>query len=283
MNREAPKVDRVQDTARWVAMARALESERKDAVFADPFARRLAGADGPELLRRLSGGAHGTWFLVARTHVIDALITDAVRDGADAIVNLAAGLDSRPYRMKLPPTLAWIEVDHADVIAEKQALLEGSTPGCRLEQIAQDLSVEGERHALLATLGNRFRRMLVMTEGLLCYLTPAAAKDLAKDLRATPGVFRWIADISNTAVLTYVARNTRGALQGSAKMQFGPDEGPIVFEPFGWKTVGATSMLKAAGRLKRLPFPLSILWRLPEKPYGNPGRPWSGVCVWEPR
>lgn len=105
MDADANAVERVQDTARWVAMARAQESERKDALFSNPFARKLAGTVGIELLQRLSGKAGGTWPIVARTHIIDRLVTDAVRDGADAVLNLAAGLDSRPYRMKLPPSL----------------------------------------------------------------------------------------------------------------------------------------------------------------------------------
>src|SRR5689334_12303683 len=108
-------VDRVQDTARWVAMARALESERRDRVFADPFARKLAGIGGERLVDQLSGGIRGTWPIVARTHIIDRLVLSAVRDGVDAVVNLAAGLDSRPYRLALPSTLTWIEVDLADV------------------------------------------------------------------------------------------------------------------------------------------------------------------------
>ena len=283
MSREGPSVDRVQDTARWVAMARAEESDREDALFKDPFARRLAGPDGHDLLRRLSGGARGAWFIVAWTHVIDRLIAAAVQDGADAVVNLAAGLDSRPLRMDLPASLTWIEVDHADVIAEKETLLRDSTSVCRIERVSRDLASDDARRDLFASLGARFRRTLVLTEGLLCYLSPETAMSLARDIRALPGVFRWIADLSNEAVLAYVARHSRHALQGTARMQFGPDEGPLVFEPLGWTTVGATSMLKAAGRLKRLPFPLSLLWRLPEKPYGSPGRPWSGVCVWEPR
>lgn len=39
----------VSDTARWVAMDRALESERPDALFRDPYARRLAGTEGAAL------------------------------------------------------------------------------------------------------------------------------------------------------------------------------------------------------------------------------------------
>jgi methyltransferase (TIGR00027 family) len=282
MGPDAAKVVRVQDTARWVAMARAHESERKDAIFHDPFARKLAGPTGVDLVQRLSGGAVGTWPIVARTHIIDGLVRDAVREGADAVLNLAAGLDSRPLRMKLPPSLTWIEVDHADMIAEKEACLEGSGPACHLERIAQDLSIADERRALFSRVGSRFERVLVLTEGLLCYLPPAAAMDLAKDLRAMPGVFRWIADLNNAAVNAYIARDTRHTLQGTARMQFGPDEGPLVFEPLGWKTVGATSIFKTAGKLRRLPFVMSLFARLPEKPYGTPGRPWTGVCVWEP-
>jgi len=282
MSTGAPRVERVQDTARWVAMARAQESERRDALFKDPFARRLAGAVGAELIG-LSGKAGGTWPIVTRTHIIDGLVDAAVRDGADAVVNLAAGVDTRPLRMNLPPSLTWIEVDHVDVLAEKEASLQGCTATCCLERVAQDLSLGDERRALLANVGSRFRRILAMTEGLLVYLAPQAAMDLATDIRAMPGVFRWIADLNNAAVNAFVAKRTGGAMQGTARMQFGPDEGPLVFEPLGWKTVGATSIFKTAGKLKRLPFPMSLFARLPEKPYGTPGRPWSGVCVWEPR
>jgi hypothetical protein len=112
---------------------------------------------------------------------------------------------------------------------------------------------------------------------------PEDVMGLARDLRATPNAFRWIGDINNRAVNEYVAKRTAGALRGTARMQFGPDEGPLVFEPLGWKTMSAASLFKTAGKLKRLPFPMSLFARLPEKPYGTPGRPWSGVCVWEPR
>lgn len=274
-------VDRVQDTARWVAMARARESERADALFKDPFARKLAGPLGEDLFRRLSG-RNGAWPIVARTHLIDGLVADAARENADAVLNLAAGFDTRPYRLALPRSLTWIEVDHAEVLSEKEAFLRESSPRCAVERLAQDLSIQDDRRALFTRLGSRFRRVLVMTEGLLPYLAPQDAMSLAKDIRALPGVFRWIADLPNSAVLRYVGKQTKNALQGTARMQFGPDEGPLVFEPLGWKTVRATSIFKTAGRLRRLPFPMSLFARLPERPYGTPGRPWSGVCVWEP-
>lgn len=274
-------VDRVQDTALWVAMARALESERKDALFNDHLARKLAGPKGEELVHQLSGKSGGTWPIVARTYVIDELVSQSIGDGADAVVNLAAGLDSRPYRLPLPKTLTWLEVDHADVIRSKDEALRAYAPRCQLERISLDLSSAEERRPFFHELRGRFRRVLVITEGLLYYLSKDSALGLAQDL-LTVNPFRWITDLHNSAVSRFLAKKTKNAFQGSATMQFAPDEGPLVFAPLGWRTLGATSLFKMAGQLKRLPFPMSLFARLPERRYGTPGRPWVGVCVLEP-
>jgi len=111
------KLERVQDTARWAAAARADESARDDALFHDRFARDFTGPDMNallELCRRMGG----TWPIVTRTVLIDRLLVDATAGGADAVLNLAAGFDTRPYRLVLPRALVWIDVDHADVIEE---------------------------------------------------------------------------------------------------------------------------------------------------------------------
>ncbi len=273
-------VERVQDTAAWVAMARAFESERADALFHDPLARKLAGPEGEMMVRKLSK-AGGTWPIVARTYLIDAFVNEALEGGLDAVLNLAAGLDSRPYRMPVPETLTWLEVDHADVIEAKNSALAAEKPRCRLERIALDLSRVDERRKFLATTRERFARTLVITEGLLYYLPQSTALELAKDLLLLQPK-RWITDLHNAAVKKFIAKRTGDALQGTATMQFATDEGPVVFEPLGWKTLTTKSVFKEAGRLKRLPFPLWLFARLPEKPYGTKGRPWSGVCVLEP-
>lgn len=275
------KVDRVQDTARWVATARALESERPDALFQDPFARRLGGKVGEELAAKLWKKT-GSWPIVARTWLIDRIFAETLPAGVDAVLNLAAGLDTRPYRMELPAGLTWIEVDHADLFADKEAALQGATPRCRLERVPLDLSVDDARRKLFADVGARFGKIVVLTEGLLPYLPEPLAMTLARDLRALPHLHRWIFDLPNQAVLRYVAKQTKNALQGTAEMRFGPDVGPRVFEPLGFRILAATSVFKTAGKLKRLPFPMSLFARLPEPALGNPKRPWSGVCVLEP-
>ena len=50
-------IENVSDTARWVAVYRAMETERPDALFRDPWGRRLAGVKGKEIVRGLPGGA----------------------------------------------------------------------------------------------------------------------------------------------------------------------------------------------------------------------------------
>jgi len=86
----------ISDTANWVAVYRALESERPDALFRDPFARRLAGTRGVRIAEAASFAKSNAWSFVARTVLFDRFISDAVANGADMVVNLAAGLDARP-------------------------------------------------------------------------------------------------------------------------------------------------------------------------------------------
>ncbi len=95
MNQHASPIRNISDTARSVAFYRALESERVDALFRDPFARRLAGARGEEIAAAMPTGQRHTWPYPVRTYLFDQFITEQVQQGADLVVNLAAGLDAR--------------------------------------------------------------------------------------------------------------------------------------------------------------------------------------------
>src|SRR6266850_3986046 len=122
-------ITHVSDTARWVAIYRAMESERPDALFRDPYARRLAGPRGEEIVRHMPRGRSMAWPMIVRTAVMDEVILRAVeRDGVHTVVNLAAGLDTRPYRLPLPSGLRWIEADFPDLLAYKQEELAGEKP-----------------------------------------------------------------------------------------------------------------------------------------------------------
>ena len=118
----------VSDTALWVAEYRARETERPDAVFTDPYARRLSGERGRRIVENLPGGKRQMWALVSRTWVIDRFVAEQVRLGVDLVINLGAGLDTRPYRMDLPGTLKWVEVDLPQPLDYKEAILKSDTP-----------------------------------------------------------------------------------------------------------------------------------------------------------
>src|ERR1700722_13811026 len=95
-------ISHVSDIARWTAQHRATESARPDALLRDPLAELLAGEHGRAISTRAPRISRNGWWLVARTKVIDDAIAQAIADGCDRVLNLAAGLDTRPYRLNLP-------------------------------------------------------------------------------------------------------------------------------------------------------------------------------------
>ncbi len=136
MGEPEPLVRDISDTARWAAFHRAVETERPDAVFRDPLARRLAGSRGEAMHNALETGNRPDWPWVVRTHLYDQFIADQIAQGADMVVNVAAGLDARPYRMELPATLHWIEIDLPGILDYKEDILRDQTPRCVLERTA---------------------------------------------------------------------------------------------------------------------------------------------------
>ncbi len=217
-------IQHVSDTARWVALYRAMESDRRDALFRDPYARRLAGERAERILAGMKRGREWAWPMIVRTAVMDELILRAIdRDGVTTVLNLAAGLDARPYRLPLPPSLRWVEVDFPDVIAYKQEQLAVERPVCVLEQVGADLTDVARRRALFAEIGGAARQVLVVTEGLLIYLTPDQVAALADDLAAQPSFRWWLLDIASPRSSSRPprarrsSRRTGGAKRSSAR------------------------------------------------------------------
>jgi methyltransferase (TIGR00027 family) len=186
LEQREPLIRNISDTARWAAVYRARESERKDALFRDPFARRLAGERGEQIADALPKGNRNTWSWVMRTWLFDQLIAEQISQGVDLVVNLAAGLDARPYRLALPSSLTRVEVDLPELIDFKEAALEGEKSSCVLERIRLDLSDRDARRELFEKLGRRGRKALILTEGLLTYLTSQEVGSLAEDLARPP-------------------------------------------------------------------------------------------------
>src|SRR3954468_388281 len=165
------EIENVSDTARWVAVYRAMETARPDAIFRDPFAARLAGEKGQAITDSMKRGRQMAWAMIVRTYTIDELVAKAVKsDGVDLIVNLAAGLDARPWRMDLPAPLRWVDVDLPGILDYKLGIIGGEKTKCRYEAIRVDLTDAAKRKAVLNQLGSSSQRALVISEGLLVYL-----------------------------------------------------------------------------------------------------------------
>jgi methyltransferase (TIGR00027 family) len=278
MNDSDAGVRNVSDTARWMAYFRAMESRRPDALFRDPYAEALAGKRGFQIADILSQGNKQEWSWVTRTYLFDSFISRLVQDGADLVLNLAAGLDTRPYRMDLPSTLQWVEVDFAEVISYKERILANARPRCRLERVALDLSDVQGRRVLFSDLDARAKKIAVVSEGLLVYFTPTDVAALAKDLARGSHFQNWIVDLSSTIQLIILQR-TLGQLLGEANaaFKFGPPEGADFFKPFGWEPKEVQGMLKTAAELKRAPEEFLAL--LPDPDPIPPTFPWTGVCL----
>ena len=258
----------VSDTAFMIASYRALESERTDALFHDPAARSLAGDHGRHIIESITGtGSSGgpqalwtrvmAWTVAMRTMIIDDFISSAIARGADAIVNLGAGLDTRPYRMALPASLHWLEVDFAHVIQFKEQRLRGERPRCRLERISLDLTDRGARAQLFAQVRGRFRQVLVLTEGVVVYLTPQDAALLADDLRAQDSFRHWIVDYFPPAILRHRRYAPMRRQLRNAPFQFIPEDYFGFFRQHGW-TAQQVRYLWDEGRRLARPFPLPL-------------------------
>jgi methyltransferase (TIGR00027 family) len=245
-------VEDVSDTAFWVAHHRGMEGERADALFRDPLAARLAGERGRQIARAMPGSRFTSWTIVIRTCIIDDFIRFAIADGVDTVLNLGAGLDTRPYRMDLPATLTWIEADYPSVIAFKEEQLASERPRCRLVRHGCDLADKGARTRFLADAQARAGKMLVLTEGVILYLPEAAVAELADDLRRLDRAAYWIVDYLSPLAAKLRPKKMNKILS-NAPLQFQPADWYGFFETHGWRCKEMRYMSEEGERLNRRP------------------------------
>ncbi len=270
----------VSDTALWAAMYRAVETDRPDALFRDAFARPLAGERGEKIYTSLPPRRRHQWAWSMRTVLFNRFIAEEIGNGADMVINLAAGLDARPYHMQLPSSLQWIEVDLPDLFAYKQSVIGDAEPLCRLERVALDLADVSARRDLFARLGSQSRRAVILSEGLLVYLSPEEVGVLASDLAAQPSFKRWIVDILSPGLKKMMQRQVGDQVdQAGAPFRFAPAEGPPFFEQHGWQVLSVESTLQNAAHLRRVGFFFRLMAKLPESKTKQGSRPWSGTVL----
>lgn len=277
----------VSDTALLIAAFRARESERPDALFSDPLARVLAGERGFAIADAHPQGYITAWMTAIRTVIVDGMIQSRVARGFDTVLNLGAGLDTRPYRLSLPAGLRWIEADFPAMIERKQAMLAAERPVCRLERVGLDLTDAQARRKFLAGILAGSGKVLVLTEGVLPYLDPAEAAGLAGDLRERPEVRAWIVDYFAPQAMRMRGRSFRRRLK-SAPFKFHPPDWAGFFAERGWGAGETVYIAEEAERRKRpLPLPplmkaLFILRAILSPSMRKLGKRYMGYVVLEP-
>ncbi|OBA73223.1 SAM-dependent methyltransferase [Mycobacterium sp. 1554424.7] len=178
-------------TALGVAAARAAETAGPGPLIRDEFARLLVSSAGnawarladPELAwldgdpQGQRGHRLGIDYQAVRTHFFDEYFGNAVSAGIRQVVILAAGLDSRAYRLNWAPGTAVYEIDQPKVLEYKTGILErhGAIPTASRRPVPVDLRDDWPA-ALTAAGFDRTQPTAWLAEGLLPYL-PSDAQD----------------------------------------------------------------------------------------------------------
>jgi methyltransferase (TIGR00027 family) len=240
-----------------------METERPDALFRDPYARALAGPEGERIVKEMPRGRASSWAMITRTVVFDEIILDVVRrHDIDMVLNLAAGLDARPWRLELPASLRWVDVDLPAMLDYKASHMRNVPPVCQYAAVPANLVDAGERAAVFGRLGPEVTEALVVTEGLLIYLTDEQVAALATELHTQQSFRWWLLDLASPDLLKLLARSWGKTLEkGNAPFKFAPPNGTDFFRDLGWREVSYRSAMEEAQRIDR-EMPMMWLWRL---------------------
>jgi methyltransferase (TIGR00027 family) len=190
-------------TAFWTASVRARESTREDRLFYDPWAAVLAGEKGADWLAHHTEDS--TLPIVLRTRYFDDFLQRISTEyGIRQIVLMAAGLDTRAFRLNWPEGRRVFEIDQAVILAYKEKTLFnlGVRPTCERRIIAKDLT-EAWEEALTKGGFDPKERSGWLLEGFLFYLPNEAIVKLLGEVSGLAAAGSWLGfDTVNQAVLT---------------------------------------------------------------------------------
>jgi methyltransferase (TIGR00027 family) len=242
-------------TAKWIAAARARESERPDRLFNDPFASALAGDEGFAILARseaASGGENS--YLPVRARYFDDLLLSA---SARQVVLLGAGCDTRAYRLRFPDGACIFELDRAEVFEDKERILTAANakPRCVRRAVAVDFS--GSWIDDLTAAGfDSSKPSTWLAEGLLFYLRPEHVRSLlegAGQLSAATSLFA--ADVFGTGLLDQASMQPylRWLESTSRPSPFCTDDPGGLFAACGWSSAKVVEPGQPEASFGRLP------------------------------
>jgi len=254
-------------TSQWVAASRACESEHPEALFKDPWARALAGAEGFEFLtmtdsfRQASSSSEPNPVLSIRTRFFDDALVRIVEERAlEQVVVLAAGMDTRAFRLEWPKQVTLFEVDRHEIFDRKEPLLDRAGAIARSDRrvVVADLSAQWEA-ALLDAGFDPTRPAAFLVEGLLIYLDEASVDQLLADLSQLASADSWLGmDVADRTLLEtpFMAPVLGELVRRGCPWTFGSSEPEALVERFGWS---ATAFVVGAPEANygRWPYPVA--------------------------
>lgn len=253
-------MEAVSRTAQWTAAARALETEREDRLFADPYARTVADEIGFELLERYAGG--GTVpFLAIRTTYLDRAIVKAVEErGIRQVVFLAAGMDTRFFRLPWPDGVTVYELDRPALLEAKAAMLADEPQPAGRTRITVPVDLTQDWTGALKEAGWKSEEpVLWVVEGLLFFLPEQAVRSLIGTLsaHAAPGSVLLGDVISRAALENPLARSFMKALEEDGNpWLFGTEEPEALLDDCGWSVLEVRQPGEPGAHFDRWPYPV---------------------------
>lgn len=297
---DAVSTTKVFNYDRYPAAARAMEAEEEAPLVLDPLAAGLAGPKALKSARARqqpaptdSGRKIKINMMAIRTKWFDDQlevslgmpVSKAIQDAKDYVgttatsgtaprqcVVLGAGMDSRPWRLKLPASLRWFEIDREDVLQAKEKLLAGVgaeyeilSPMHRstsVNTLLQDKIGRIDHHmvavqyplrtysrqAVAADLGDPLwttalinagfdpsKPTIWLAEGLLMYLDPSRVDELLKELKgmSAPGSALLTVSVTDDVVTSIKTNGTDSDLMST--WQFGcPADPKPWLSGLGW-------------------------------------------------
>jgi methyltransferase (TIGR00027 family) len=234
--------DAVAKTSLLIAAIRAVETNRSEndgRLFTDPFAEVLAGSEGFSILEQVIAEVGEQPSIPLRTRYFDERIKQACAQGIRQIVILAAGMDTRAYRLPFPDGTRVFELERPEVLSYKQEKLGDALPHCVRHTVGVDLREEWQSKLIQVGM-NTTERTLWLVEGLLVYLEEAAVLTLFEKINSL--------SVSNSILLFDVlgrslldaplmAKQLHFLEKLGAPCRFGVDEPEKFMEQFGWNAV----------------------------------------------
>lgn len=191
-------------TAFWTASVRAMESARADRLIDDPWAEALAGKEGAAWIAQRS--TESVLPIVLRTRYFDDFLRRITSDnGIRQVVLLAAGLDTRAFRLGLPSQTQCFELDQSAVLAYKERVLSKNNahPTCVRHVLSVDLT--GSWREPLIEAGFKPQTPAAwLLEGFLFYLPNDAITHILNQVTRLAAPGSWLGfDIINSVTLNH--------------------------------------------------------------------------------